>query len=181
VFTRPATTGARAMRRTGAAGLGVPTGPTVAWMIERFLASVDDGSARDRYGRHYTRDAARGMHWHLRAHFGQARGGCRLRQLDRSDIEALLVELRAAGLSSERLRALAKSVRALYDHALERRLVDENPAERVAIPDDHDGDQPTLRPATTGPSRLHGRVRLLVRLVTLGLLLLAIGLLGAAL
>jgi hypothetical protein len=179
VFVRQPTT--RSVPRAGAAGLGAPTGPTVAWTIDRFLACVDDGSARDRYGRHFTRDDARGLRWHLRAHLAQARGDCRLRQLDRADIEALLQELRAAGLPHDRLQDLARSVRALYDHALERQLVDRNPAECLAIPVEHDAGPPSSRSGSADRSRLLARVRVLVRVVTLACLLAAIVFLGAAL
>jgi hypothetical protein len=68
-------------------------------------------------------------------------------------------------------------VRALFDHALERRLVDRNPAERLAIPDGHDADQPAARPA----GRPRTRLRALVGLTALAGLLTAGILLGAVL
>jgi hypothetical protein len=170
VFVRPAVT--QVVRCAATAGHDAPGGPTVGWMVDQFLASVDEGSARDRYGRRFTRDAARGMRWHLRAHLDRARGGYRLRALDRTDIEALLFELHAAGLAPERVLVLARSVRALYDHALERRMVDHNPAERLALPDDADP------PAA---ARRDGPPHIIVRVATLACLLTVVVLLGARL
>jgi hypothetical protein len=173
VFVRPVAT--QVVRRAVAAGLDAPGGPTVGWMVDQFLASVDDGSARDRHGRRFTRDAARGMRWHLRAHLDRARGGSRLRALDRADIEALLFELHAAGLAAQRVRILARAVRALYDHALERALVDHNPAERLAVPEDADP------PAANRGSRRARPLRSVLGVATLAGLVAVIVLLGARL
>jgi hypothetical protein len=173
VFVRPAAT--QVVPRAVAAGLDAAGGPTVGWMVDEFLTSVADGSARDRHGRRFTREAARAMRWNLRAHLDRTRGGWRLRALDRADIETLLFELHAAGLAPERVRVLARSVRALYDHALERGLVDHNPAERLAIPDDAD------TPAATRGSRRARPLRNVMRVATLAGLVTVIVLLGATL
>jgi hypothetical protein len=172
VFVPPAAT--QVVRRAVAVGHDAPSDPTVGWMVDQFLASVDDGSARDRHGRPFTRDAARGMRWHLRAHLDRTRGGHRLRALDRADIEALLFDLHAAGLAPHHVRLLARSVRALYDHALERRLVDHNPAERLAIPDDADA------PAAARDTQ-RGPLRIIVGMATLAGLLTVVVLFGATL
>ena len=83
----------------------------------------------------------------------------------RRDLEALVDELGETGMSRRRQRALAQSVRALYDYAIERRLVRANPAERVAIPDDPEPRQPRVLD--------HG-IELVLRVATLGFALTAL-------
>ena len=134
VFVRP-TEGARhgTRRRPGRAPVAL-TGPSVAETIDDFLATVDDGSARDRYGRAFTRAAAIELHWNLGGHVAEALGAMSLNGVRRREVEALVYELGEAGLSRRRLRALAKSVRALFDYAVERELVAPQPgaADRAA-------------------------------------------------
>ena len=48
----------------------MPAGPTVHETIDEFLEAVDEGSARDRYGRPFTRETARDLGWYLRGHVG---------------------------------------------------------------------------------------------------------------
>jgi hypothetical protein len=126
-------------------GLAAATGPSVDEIITEFLEAVDRGSARDRYGRLFTADSATELHWCLGGHVGDALGARRLDDVRRRDVETLVYDLADAGLSRRRLRALAKCMRALYDYAAERGLVRHNPAERVAIPDEDETEQPAAR------------------------------------
>ena len=114
-------------------------------VIDEFLEAVRRGSARDRYGRSFTRAAARELDWCLRGYVSEELGGMELTDVRRRDVEALIYGLGDAGISRRRLRAVAKSVRALYDYAAERDLVRHNPAERVALPDEDEAEQPTTR------------------------------------
>ena len=154
------------------------TSLTMSDAIEEFLAAVDDGSARDRHGRAFSPESVSELHWSLAGHVGEELGSMSLRAVTRQDVEALLYELADAGLSPRRLRALARSIRALYDYAAEQDLVRSNPAERVAIPDD-EMEQPTGRV----PSRLAPEpggfvadrvISLALRLATLALFLVAL-------
>jgi site-specific recombinase XerD len=108
---------------------------TVHEAIVDFLQAAEDGSTLDRYGRSFSRDALRELRWCLSGHVDDRLGTMRLGQVRRRDIEALIDQLAGAGLSRRRLRAVVKSVRALYDYASERGFADGNPAERVALPD----------------------------------------------
>ena len=114
-------------------------------VIGELLDAVRRGSARDRYGRSFTRAAARELDWCLRGYVTEGLGGMELTDVRRRDVEALIYGLGDAGISRRRLRAVAKSVRALYDYAAERDLVRHNPAERVALPDEDEAEQPTTR------------------------------------
>jgi site-specific recombinase XerC len=160
-------------------GTGAATGPSVNEMIDEFLDAVDDGFARDRYGRPFTPEAARELHWCLGGYVGEEFGARSLGDLRRRDVEALLYGLADSGVPHSRLRALAKSVRALYDYAAERDLVQHNPAERVAIPDEDEAEQPTashMSRIETAPERgtLDRAISLALRLATLGFLLIAV-------
>jgi site-specific recombinase XerC len=155
------------------------TGLSVTETIDEFLEAVDDGSARDRYGRAFTRDAALELHWNLGGHVAEALGPMSLGAVRRRDVEALVFELGDAGLSRRRLRPLAKSVRALYDYAIERDLVGHNPAQRTAIPDEDE----TGQPAADYESRVEPALRrtiadhvisMALRVTTLGFLLTAV-------
>jgi site-specific recombinase XerC len=118
-------------------------GPTIHEAISDFLAAAERGSALDRYGRAFSDESVRELRWCLTGHVDKRLGALTLTELRRRDIEALVVDLEAAGLPRRRLRAVVKSVRALYDYAAQRGLVASNPAERVALPDQDDGAQPT--------------------------------------
>jgi hypothetical protein len=144
----------------------VPTGPTVQQAIDEFLGALDDGWARDRYGRPFADDDAGRLHWYLSGYVGVALGTLRLEDVRRRDLESLVDDLDRTGMSRRRQRALVRSVRALYDYAGERRLVRGNPAERVVVPDD-----PEQRHQ---PSVLHHGIELVLRVATLGFTLSAL-------
>ena len=187
VFVHPtASVPRRTQRRVHAEVRGVPTRPTVHETIDEFLEAVDEGSARDRFGRTFTREAARDLHWYLRGHVGEALGTMSLDDVRRRDVEALVYELAGTGLSHRRLRALTKSVRALFDYADERGLVRTNPAERVAMPEEDEHRQPPgrsprrLEPAPDRSLADHA-ISVALRVATLGFVLTALIYLGESL
>jgi hypothetical protein len=118
-------------------------GITLHEAIEEFLEAAQRGSTLDRYGRAFDADAVRELRWCLSGHVDDRLGTMALAQVSRHDLEALVDDLGAAGLSRRRLRAVAKSLRALYDYAAERGTADHNPAERIALPDEDDAEQPS--------------------------------------
>lgn len=69
----------------------------------------------------------RELHWLLGGHVDEELGDTRLRELHQRDVEALIYELADGGVPRRRLRALAKSVRAVYDYATERDLEAKQP------------------------------------------------------
>ena len=128
-------------------------GPTIQEAISDFLAAAERGSALDRYGRPFTDESVRELRWCLTGHVERRLGALGLTELRRSDVEALVVDLEAAGLPRPRLRAIVKSVRALYDYAAQRGLVTSNPADRVALPDEDDAEQPSRERSPAGGVR----------------------------
>jgi site-specific recombinase XerC len=164
----------------------VPAGPTVHETIDEFLEAVEEGTARDRYGRPFTRETARDLGWYLRGHVGESLGAMSVDDVRRRDVEALVYELAGTGLSHRRLRALTKSVRALFDYADERGLVRTNPAERVAMPEEGELQQPRGRsPRRLDPepdrSLADHAISLALRVATLGFVLTALIYLGESL
>jgi hypothetical protein len=147
VFVPPTSREGRTRRRErggrGEAASGLP----LERLIDEFLEAVKRGSARDRYGRPFTRSAIRELRWCLDGHVREELGAMRVREVRRDDVEALVYKLGDAGISRRRLRAVTKSVRALFDYAAEQRLVRQNPAERIALPDEAEAEQPTGRTA----------------------------------
>jgi hypothetical protein len=109
--------GERVVRVGAEAGLPLDT------LIDEFLDAAKRGSPRDRYGRPSTGDAIRELRWCLDGHVREELGVMRAREVRRDDVEALVYKLGNAGISRRRLRAVAKSVRALFDFAAEQRLV----------------------------------------------------------
>jgi hypothetical protein len=187
VFLRGTTSGqARARRGDHERPPAAAAGGSVGEMIEEFLQDVEGGFARDRYGRPFTPEAAHELHWSLAGYVDEELGATSLTDLRRQDLEALIYKLADRGVPRRRLRALAKSVRALYDYAAERDIVRHNPAERVAIPDEDEAEQPTasdtgrLAPAPRRGALDRG-ISLALQLATLGLLLLAVVLLAGSL
>jgi hypothetical protein len=145
---RHSTTAKVRVPSAGSARAGVSVHETIV----DFLEAADRGSALDRYGRAFSADSIRELRWCLSGHVDEQLGSVDVREVHRRDLEALVDELAAAGLTRRRLRAVAKSLRALYDYAGERELVTHNPAARIALPDEDDAEQPSRgRPQ---PSRL---------------------------
>ena len=160
-------------------------------VIDEFLDAAKRGSALDRYGRRFTRDAVRELDWCLRGHLSEELGGMSLTDVRRHDVEALVYALADSGTSHRRLRAVVKSVRALYDYAAERGLAGRNPAERVALPDEDATEQPGGRAEQPGrrvdrperqlPDLADRVIGLMLRGATLAFLLIALVLIAQSL
>ena len=144
---------------------------TVSDGIDAFLAAVDDRSARDRRGCPFDRGTAQDLRWCLTGHVREAFGPMPVDAVRRRDIEALLAELADDGVPARRLRAVARALRSLYDFAVERRLVDLNPAAAVAPP-----EEAALAATGSEPPRAVSEraISFALRSATVGFLLLAL-------
>jgi hypothetical protein len=165
----------RRRRDARAAGMSL----SVNELIEEFLVMAERGSALDRHGRRFSRDALRELHWCLHGYVGEELGTISVSDVRRDDVEALIYRLGDEGVSRRRLRVVAKSVRALYDYAIERRLVRRNPAERVALPDEHEA-RPAARDVTRRPT-IDRAISLTLQLATLGFALITLILIAQSL
>jgi len=144
---------------------------TVSDGIDAFLAAVDERSARDRRGCPFDRGTAQDLRWCLTGHVREAFGPMPVDAIRRRDIEALLAELADDGVPARRLRAVARALRSLYDFAVERRLVDLNPAAAVAPP-----EEAALAATGSEPPRAVSEraISFALRSATVGFLLLAL-------
>jgi hypothetical protein len=144
---------------------------TVSDGIDAFLAAVDERSARDRRGCPFDRGTAQDLRWCLTGHVREAFGPMPVDAVRRRDIEALLAELADDGVPERRLRAVARALRSLYDFAVERRLVDLNPAAAVAPP-----EEAALAATGSEPPRAVSEraISFALRSATVGFLLLAL-------
>jgi hypothetical protein len=165
----------RRRREAGAAG----TSLSVNDLIDEFLVEAERGSALDRHGRRFSRDALGELRWCLDGHVAEELGTMSVSDMRRDDVEALIYRLGDDGVSRRRLRVVATSVRALYDYAIERRLVRRNPAERVALPDEDDA-KPPARDLTRRPT-IDRAISLTLQLATLGFALITLILIAQSL
>jgi hypothetical protein len=159
--------------KTGWPGVGPATGTRLDDLIDEFLDAAERGNAGDRSGRPFTRDALRELRWCMEGHVREELGTLGVREVRRDDLEALVFGLGDRGVSPRRLRAIVKSVRAMYDYAVDNRLARTNPAERVALPEEPQIERP-VRHGRRRTTRLDGMVSGALRLGTLGFALLAL-------
>ena len=157
----------------------------MASAVDTFLLAVDHGATMDRHGRPYGPAAARELRWWLGGHVREALGALPVGDLRRRDLEALLDELAEAGVSPRRLRELAKSMRALGDHAVDVGLLGHNPAERLAVPMPGDEAPPGGPAPDAGAIAARGAVdravSLALGLATLALMVVAVTFLAESL
>lgn len=110
--------------------------------IDDFLEELERGSARDRDDRPFAPEAARELHWCLMGHVSAEFGALRLGEVRSHDVEDLLQELADSGVALPRRLAMADSLRALFDYAEGRGLVDDNPAEWIEPGDEGEDTEP---------------------------------------
>jgi hypothetical protein len=112
--------------------------PSVNDVVDELLRAADQGLLRDARGRRLTAPAARELHWSLGGYVRESLGHMKLSEVRARDVTGLLDDLDDSGLSRRRLRPIVESVRTLYDHAIERGLVQSNPAAGLAVSDESD-------------------------------------------
>ena len=110
--------------------------------IDDFLEELERGSARDRHDRPFAPEAARELHWCLTGLVSPEFAALRLGEVGSRDVEELLHELADSGVGLPDRLAMADSLRALFDYAERRGLVDDNPAEWIAPSDDVEEPEP---------------------------------------
>jgi hypothetical protein len=106
----------------------------VAAAVEEFIMAAEGGWARNRSGRRYRPSALRDVRGILRHHVGKELGERPLRDVRRSDIQALIDRLVAEQLSESRIRSVISAIRALYGYAIEQGHLELSPADGLKIP-----------------------------------------------
>jgi site-specific recombinase XerD len=103
--------------------------------VEEFLDSVESGTARDEQGRPFGPARVRELSWALDGQVVDRLGSRPLAEIGPFEVEGLLDELADAGVPSERLASVVRSLCALYDYAAASGLVAHNPAREVELPE----------------------------------------------
>jgi hypothetical protein len=123
--------------------------PTVDSVVEDLLSAAARGSARDRYGRRFDAEGLRALRWALSGHVHEELGSMAIAEVRARHVQALVDRLDAGGLSQRRVDAVVAALRSLFAYAGERELVESNPADAIALPDE---DEEAPAPALTAPA-----------------------------
>ncbi|MFL5842476.1 MAG: hypothetical protein ACJ77Z_18680 [Thermoleophilaceae bacterium] len=121
--------------RLTAASAVAEEGPAVSAVIREFLGAAERGEARDHAGAAYNRQRVSEMRAGLAYVEGQM-GSALIQSVRRRHVQALVDELHAAGLSSDRVIAVISTLRELFVYAIQRDLVDFNPIVQLRLPAD---------------------------------------------
>jgi integrase len=136
---RPNVTEARHARRDLADALAKGTAPPasrsprVGEAAERFVKACRDGVALNKWGRRYRRRAVGDLDSALRQLPEELRRK-RLDDVRRSDVQRVVDDLAARGLSGSRIRSVVNALRSLYRWAQDRELAAHDPAALVRLP-----------------------------------------------
>lgn len=120
--------------RTGDLTAVTPTGRTVAAALEQLLDGMRDGTVLDRSGRRYRPATIRGYRDDIAKHLAPKLGHLRLGEVRRGDVQRLVDELHASGLSGSTVRNKLDPLRVVYRRALQDDEVTRNPAETLRLP-----------------------------------------------
>src|SRR3954469_19786859 len=113
-----------------------PRAPTVDQVVDEVLRAADQGMVRDPRGRRLTADRVRELHWSLGGYLRESLGERRLGELGARQLQELLDGLEDAGVSRRRLHRVMDALRTFYAYAIERGLVEADPAKRLVIDDE---------------------------------------------
>ncbi len=105
----------------------------VAKAIEAYLNAIEAGRALNKHGRPYKPSAIRDLRGALETYVVPALGRHRLGDVRRGDIQQLIDSM-TPEKSGSRVRTVVNAIRSLYAWALDRELVENDPASRVRLP-----------------------------------------------
>jgi hypothetical protein len=149
----------RDQQEAARASNGIPVnGLELGAVIDEFLQAAEDGRARDRNGDSYTPDRLRQLRGAL-SYVDSALGSTSLEDVRRRHVQAMLDQLRAAGVTADRLTSIAASLRSLYGYAIQRDLVGYSPVVELALPEPDEFEpqlDPQATPQASGPDTLSG-------------------------
>jgi hypothetical protein len=107
---------------------------TVAAAVDEFIEAAHAGRALNRSGRPYRPSALRDLQGILEYHVATELGNVRLRDVRRHHVQGLVDRLGAERLSESRIRSVVSALRGLYGYAIDRGLVEFNPADALVMP-----------------------------------------------
>jgi hypothetical protein len=118
--------------RVTAATAVADEGPAVSTVINDFLAAATRGEIRDSAGAGFTGERVRHMRdglYYIEAELGSAR----IQTVRRRQVQALVDQLYAVGLPSDRVMRVVETLRELFIYAVQRDLVDFNPIVQLRL------------------------------------------------
>lgn len=102
-------------------------------LIDEFIQAAEDGTARDAGNQSFTREGTRALRRAL-SYADSELGTLDVQDVRRRHVQALIGQLRGAGLVEERVREVADALRALYAYAIQRELVGFSPVVELDLP-----------------------------------------------
>jgi integrase len=108
-------------------------GPRFAEVRDKFVEAARSGVALNKWGRRYRRSAVKDLESSLRQ-VPERIARRRLGDVRRGDVQELVDDLSAAGLSGSRIRSIVNAIRSLYRWAQDRELTSHDPAALVRLP-----------------------------------------------
>ncbi len=109
-------------------------GPSLHDAIELFLGGIDTGTIQNRSGRPFKPSVVRDYRRDLRNRVAPRIGATRMRELALTDVQRLVDDLRATGLSGSSVRNTIMALRSLYSWGRPRGYALINPCEGVQLP-----------------------------------------------
>jgi integrase len=137
--TFPSLAAAKAWRREAQIALerGVvqaPSATTVRMALDALVAGMADGSVLDRSGRRYKPATRRSYEQAARKYLIPRLGSRRLSDVSRRDVQALVDELHATGLSPSTIHNKLDPLRVLYRRAIRRDELTVDPTDGLDLP-----------------------------------------------
>jgi hypothetical protein len=125
----------RDQHEAAVASNGVPLNRSdLGAVIDEFLQAAEDGTARDRNGAPYPPERLRQLRGAL-SYVDSALGTTPLEDVRRRHVQAMLEQLRASGVTTDRLTSIVAALRSLYAYAIQRDLVGYSPVVELGLPE----------------------------------------------
>jgi hypothetical protein len=102
-------------------------------VIDGFLDAAERGVARDRDGAPYSPERLRQLRGAL-SYVDSALGSTHLEDVRHRHVQAMLSQLRASGVTTDRLTSIVAALRSVYAYAIERDLVGYSPVVELGLP-----------------------------------------------
>jgi hypothetical protein len=125
----------RDQHESAKASNGMPVnGAELGAVIDEFLQDAEDGRAHDRNGNAYPPERLRQLRGSL-SYVDSALGSTNLEDIRRRHVQAMVDQLRAAGVTTDRVTSITAALRSLYAYAIQRDLVGYSPVVELSLPE----------------------------------------------
>jgi hypothetical protein len=124
----------RDQHESAKASNGMPVnGAELGAVIDEFLQDAEDGRAHDRNGNSYPPERLRQLRGAL-SYVDSALGSTNIEDVRRRHVQAMVDQLQAAGVTSDRVTSITAALRSLYAYAIQRDLVGYSPVVELSLP-----------------------------------------------